>query len=57
MTQQVGALRGYEHANKLALDLWEAVYPNALLLALTDTFSTEAFYKVLETGLAHALSA
>ena len=55
--QQVGALRGYEHANKLGLDLWEAVYPNALLLALTDTFSTEAFYKVLETGLAHALSA
>ncbi|KAI0785285.1 nicotinate phosphoribosyltransferase [Abortiporus biennis] len=41
----VGALRGYEHANGLALDLWESVYPNALLLALTDTFSTEAFYK------------
>ena len=47
---QVGALRGYEHVNGLALDLWEAVYPNVLLLALTDTFSTEAFYKVLETG-------
>lgn len=41
----VGALRGYEHANGLALDLWETVYPNALLLALTDTFSTEAFYR------------
>lgn len=41
----VGAIRGYEHANALALDLWESVYPNALLLALTDTFSTEAFYK------------
>jgi len=28
------------------MDLWEAVYPNVLLVALTDTFSTEAFYKV-----------
>lgn len=43
---QVGAIKGYEHANGLALDLWESVYPNVLLLALTDTFSTEAFYKV-----------
>lgn len=28
------------------MDLWEAVYPNVLLVALTDTFSTEAFYQV-----------
>jgi len=28
------------------MDLWEAVYPNILLVALTDTFSTEAFYQV-----------
>lgn len=48
-SQQVGALRGYEHANGVAMDLWEAVYPNVLLLALTDTFSTEGFYKVLST--------
>lgn len=41
----VGALRGYPHANGLALSLWEEVYPTALLLALTDTFSTEAFFK------------
>lgn len=39
-------MKGYEHANGLALDLWEAVYPNVLLLALTDTFSTKAFFKV-----------
>lgn len=45
----VGALRGYEHANALALDLWEEVYPNALLLALTDTFSTEAFFRDFTT--------
>ena len=41
----VGALRGYEHANSVALDLWEDVYPHALQLALTDTFSTEAFFR------------
>ncbi|KAI0714393.1 nicotinate phosphoribosyltransferase [Cerioporus squamosus] len=41
----VGALRGYEHANATALELWEKTYPNVLQIALTDTFSTEAFYK------------
>ena len=30
----------------MALDLWEVTYPDSLHLALTDTFSTEAFYKV-----------
>ena len=40
-------MRGYEHANGIALDLWEEVYPNKLtLLALTDTFSTKAFFQV-----------
>jgi nicotinic acid phosphoribosyltransferase len=40
-------MRGYEHANNIALDLWEEVYPNGLtLLALTDTFSTKAFFQV-----------
>lgn len=37
---------GYENANGVALKLWEETYPNALLIALTDTFSTEAFFKV-----------
>ncbi|KAJ3535969.1 hypothetical protein NM688_g6901 [Phlebia brevispora] len=41
----IGALRGYEHANSISLDLWEKTYPNDLHIALTDTFSTEAFYK------------
>ncbi|KAL1949796.1 hypothetical protein VTO73DRAFT_8677 [Trametes versicolor] len=40
----VGALKGYERANSTALKLWEEVYHNVLLIALTDTFSTEAFY-------------
>ena len=38
-------MKGYENANSIALDLWEDVYPNALLMALTDTFSTTAFFK------------
>ncbi|KZT02905.1 nicotinate phosphoribosyltransferase [Laetiporus sulphureus 93-53] len=41
----IGALEGYAHANDIALRLWEAVYPDQLHIALTDTFSTEAFYK------------
>lgn len=42
----VAAIGGYEHANERGMDLWEAVYPNVLLVALTDTFSTEVFYQV-----------
>ncbi|KAK7690150.1 hypothetical protein QCA50_006799 [Cerrena zonata] len=41
----VGAIHGYDNANGKALDLWETTYPNVLLLALTDTFSTEAFFQ------------
>ncbi|CAE6408711.1 unnamed protein product [Rhizoctonia solani] len=43
----IAAIHGYENANGLALDLWEVTYPtsksNTLHIALTDTFSTEAF--------------
>jgi nicotinate phosphoribosyltransferase len=43
-------MRGYEHGNSIALDLWEEVYPNGLtLLALTDTFSSKAFLQVRAT--------
>ncbi|OCH94914.1 nicotinate phosphoribosyltransferase [Obba rivulosa] len=41
----VGAIMGYEHVNHLALKLWEDVYSDGMLLALTDTFSTQAFFK------------
>ncbi|KAJ7104325.1 nicotinate phosphoribosyltransferase [Mycena belliarum] len=41
----VAALKGYEDANSVAMNLWEEVYPAALLVALTDTFSSEAFFK------------
>jgi len=50
----VGAMKGYENANSIALDLWEDVYPNALLMALTDTFSTTAFFKAFAADPARA---
>ena len=37
---------GYEGANGRALDLWDDVYPNGPRTALTDTFSTDVFFKV-----------
>ncbi|CCO31446.1 nicotinate phosphoribosyltransferase [Rhizoctonia solani AG-1 IB] len=43
----IAAIHGYENANALAMDLWEITYPtsksNTLHIALTDTFSTDAF--------------
>jgi hypothetical protein len=42
----IGAMLGYEHANAKALDLWHDVYGSENLVALTDTFTTEAFFKV-----------
>ncbi|KAF8274821.1 nicotinate phosphoribosyltransferase [Lactarius quietus] len=50
----IGAMRGYEHANGIALDLWEEVYPNAVLVALTDTFSTKAFFQDFERDVERA---
>lgn len=45
--RQVAALKGYENANSTALGTWEKVYANdTALIALTDTFSTEAFFQV-----------
>lgn len=50
----IGAMRGYEHANSIALDLWEEVYPDAALVALTDTFSTKAFFQDFERDIERA---
>ena len=45
--KQVGALKGYESVNPVAMALWEDVYPSdAPLIALTDTFSSDAFFTV-----------
>ena len=49
-------MKGYEHANGTALELWEQTYPNALQIALTDTFSTEAFFKVHSSSSQHLRS-
>jgi nicotinate phosphoribosyltransferase len=42
----VAALRGYEGSNDLALNLWEQIYSYEARIALTDTFSTQAFFQV-----------
>lgn len=41
----VAALTGYDDANIRALRLWEETYHDTLLVALTDTFSTQVFFK------------
>ncbi|KAF8753533.1 Nicotinate phosphoribosyltransferase [Rhizoctonia solani] len=57
-TSNIAAIHGYENANGLAMDLWEATYPtsksNALHIALTDTFSTDAFNLNFTTDRARA---
>ncbi|CAE6412669.1 unnamed protein product [Rhizoctonia solani] len=54
----IAAIRGYENANGLAMDLWEATYPttesNILHIALTDTFSTDAFNLDFKANIARA---
>ncbi|KAH7341425.1 nicotinate phosphoribosyltransferase [Rhizoctonia solani] len=54
----IAAIHGYENANGLAMDLWEATYPaaksNTLHIALTDTFSTDAFNLSFKTDIARA---
>jgi len=50
----IGAMRGYEHANSIALDLWEEVYPDSVLVALTDTFSTKAFFQDFASDIERA---
>ncbi|KAJ7433192.1 hypothetical protein FB451DRAFT_1064664 [Mycena latifolia] len=44
--RQVSALKGFEDANYIAMNLWEVVYPNTLLIALSNTFSSEVVFKV-----------
>ncbi|KAJ7650585.1 nicotinate phosphoribosyltransferase [Roridomyces roridus] len=51
----VAALKGYENANSIAMDLWEEVYPNALLIALTDTFSSSAFFESFRSNKERAM--
>lgn len=48
---QVAAIKGYENTNSVSLNMWEEVYPDSLLIALTDTFTTGSFFKVLSRPL------
>ncbi|KAJ4479922.1 nicotinate phosphoribosyltransferase [Lentinula aciculospora] len=50
----IGALRGYGSVNDLALKIWETAYSNSILLALTDTFSTTAFFQSFSKNPARA---
>ncbi|CAE6424338.1 hypothetical protein ACGC1H_002600 [Rhizoctonia solani] len=54
----IAAIHGYENVNGLAMDLWEATYPatesNVLYIALTDTFSTDAFNMDFKADIARA---
>ena len=43
---------GYKQANRLALDHWVDVYRGDLGIALTDTFTTQSFFKSFDTKLA-----
>ena len=43
---------GYKMANKLALDNWVEVYRGDLGIALSDTYTTDIFFKAFDTKLA-----
>ena len=40
-----GAMYGYEHANFMALENWINVYDGDLGIALTDTYTTDVFFR------------
>lgn len=43
---------GFKMANKLALEHWVHIYRGDLGIALSDTFTTEAFFRAFDTKLA-----
>jgi len=56
----IAAMFGYAHANRIAMDFWSQTYNGNLGIALTDTFTTDAFladfdskYANLFTGVRH----
>ncbi|KAG6907090.1 hypothetical protein DXG01_010624 [Tephrocybe rancida] len=53
-TSNVAALEGYTQTHSVSLDLWEAVYRESLLIALTDTFTTDAFFQDFTSDPARA---
>ncbi|TEB25116.1 nicotinate phosphoribosyltransferase [Coprinellus micaceus] len=54
----VAALSGYEDANGRALDIWEEVYQKGTpLIALTDTFTSQVFFRVTRSSFAPRVKA
>ena len=56
----IASMFGYAHANKIAMEFWTKTYNGNLGIALTDTFTTDAFlqdfdskYANLFTGVRH----
>lgn len=47
-----GAVYGYKEANKKALENWVDIYQGDLGIALSDTFTTDAFFKSFGTKFA-----
>ncbi|KAG6856299.1 hypothetical protein H0H87_005712 [Tephrocybe sp. NHM501043] len=50
----IAAIKGYENTHSVSLDLWEDVYHDSLLIALTDTFTTDAFFKDFMSDISRA---
>jgi len=48
----IAALFGYPFANRLALELWDHQYRGQLGIALTDTFTSDLFFRNFDLGLA-----
>lgn len=48
-----GALFGYAHPNKHAMESWVKVYNGDLGIALPDTFTTDAFFVDFDSKYAH----
>jgi nicotinate phosphoribosyltransferase len=44
-----GAEHGYRHANKAAIEAWTAAYQGNLGIALTDTYTTDAFLQTFDS--------
>ncbi|KAG1843930.1 Quinolinate phosphoribosyl transferase [Suillus subalutaceus] len=53
IAQYVAALGDYKDAAGTALDLWSNLYGDSLSVTLTDTFSTEVFYREFDNRRAN----
>ena len=49
----ISALRSLNYANREALKLWREYYKSSLMIALTDTYGTDAFLKDFDEDLAN----